>query len=231
MQEHEDVTKMDQVERLMQRPILYDNIDGAGELALGFFLLGYTLLRWLPIHARWWHRYGVLLGFLLLIAAIHYGVKAIKTHITYPRTGFVEYRKRGYVWKGAIVGVVVGLFIGLGIVLVAHSHWVAGCSHWVLRMPAALFGLIFAAGYAYKIASTVRWKSAVAAVMAICSVEIALLPQGAIRAMMGRNSAFATAFGALRLTFAFYGAILLISGGISFVLYLRNTHPAAEAAE
>ena len=82
MQEREDVTKADQVERLMKRPLLYNNVDGVGELGLGVMFLVSALLEWLPIHASWWHRYGSCLGFLLLIVAIHYGVKAIKTHIT-----------------------------------------------------------------------------------------------------------------------------------------------------
>jgi lysylphosphatidylglycerol synthetase-like protein (DUF2156 family) len=235
MQEHEEVTKMDQVERLMQRPLLYNNIDGVGELALGFFFLGYVLIQRLPFHSSIWRRYGVLLGFLLLIAAIHYGVKAIKKHITYPRTGFVEYQKRGYIWKGAIAGAVVGLFFGLILVLAARSHWKIGPSHWILTTPAALIGLVLTAGYAYKIAKAVRWKWAVAAAMAISSVAIAMIPEGVIGAAVGRRSAAVTThewiFGALLLTFAFYGAILLISGGISFVLYLRHTQPAAETEE
>ena len=38
-------------------------------------------------------------------------------------------------------------------------------------------------------------------------------------------------FGALWLTLILYGAILTISGAISFVLYLRHTQPPIQAAE
>jgi hypothetical protein len=67
--------------------------------------------------------------------------------------------------------------------------------------------------------------------MAICSVAIAMLPAG----LVGSQS-WSTMFpdnyeGAWLLTFMLYGAILLISGGISFVLYLLHTQPAVETAE
>jgi hypothetical protein len=221
---------MDQVERLMQRPLLYNNIDGVGELGLGFLFLGYALLQWLSIHlpeASMWHRYGSFLGFLLLITAIHYGSKAIKTSITYPRTGYVEYRKsrkRGVSWRGMILGAIVGSLLGTGFALVHRSHW-------GMTTLAALFGLVLAAGYAWRIARTVPWKWAVVAVMAICSVMIAMLPAGLVGSQSWSAMFPDNIKGAWLLTFAFYGAILLISGGISFVLYLRNTHPAAEAAE
>ncbi len=235
MQGRAEVTKMDQVERLMKRPILYNNIDGVGEFGLGFMFLGSALLQWLPIHASWWHRYGSGLCFLLLVCMIHFGINAIKTRITFPRTGFVEYRKRETVWRPMILGAGVSALIAAGLYLVARSHWDIDGSHWGMAMPAALIGLVFAACYAFGLARAVPWKLGVAAAMMICSIEIALLPTGAIRAMVGNTSDAVTAhewiFGALLLTFAINGVFLLISGGVSFLLYVRHTQPAAETAE
>jgi hypothetical protein len=235
MQEYEEVAKMDQVERLMQRPLLYNNIDGVGELGLGCMFLGSALLQWLPIRDIWWHRYGSFVGFLLLITAIHYGIQSIKTSITFPRTGFVAYRKRETVWRPMILGAGVSALIAAGLYFVTRSYWDIDGSHWAMTMPAILLGLVFAAGYAYGIARAVRWKLGVAAAMAICSVEIVMLPMGAIRAMTGNTSAAVTAhewiFGALLLTFVINGVFLLISGSVSLVLYLRHTQPAAETAE
>jgi hypothetical protein len=95
--------------------------------------------------------------------------------------------------------------------------------------------LVFVVFYAYWIARPVRWKWAVAAALAICSVVIAMLPAGVVAAVAGSTSAVATlderSSGALILTITIYGAIFLISGGISFVLYLRHTQPAVETAE
>lgn len=219
----------------MERPLLYNNVDGVGELGLGFMFLGSALLQWLPIHATWWHRYGSFVGFLLLITALHYGVKAIKTHITFPRTGYVAYQKRGFFWRGAIAGGVAGMVCGLSFALSARSHWGIGRSPWSMTTPAALFGLVIAAGYAWRIAREVHWKWAVAAAMAICSVAIAMLPEGVINSLTANRSDFgalvAASMGALPLTFMLYGAILVLSGGISFVLYLRHTQPVTETAE
>lgn len=226
---------MDQIESLLQRPKLYNNVDGVGELGLGSMFLGSALLQWLPIHSSIWHRYGSFLGFLLLIAAIHYGVKAIKTHITYPRTGFVEYRRRDFFWRGMIGGADVGLVFGLSFTLLGKLHLKAAHAHWGLTVPAALFGLVFAAAYAYGMARAVPWKLAAAAAMAICSVAIAMLPASAVELMVGNGPGAAALpewiFGALWLTLILYGAILTISGAISFVLYLRHTQPPIQAAE
>ncbi len=54
------------------------------------------------------------------------------------------------------------------------------------------------------------------------------------RAVAVNTSDFTTLtpnYSAWILTITVYGAIMLISGGISFVLYLRHTQPAAETAE
>jgi len=40
---------MDQIEKLVRRPALYNNVDGVGELGLGFLLLGCGLPASLPI--------------------------------------------------------------------------------------------------------------------------------------------------------------------------------------
>src|ERR1019366_6838516 len=97
---------MDQIESLLQRPKLYNNIDGVGELGMGFMLLGFALLMWLQVHSPGsaiWHKVYVVLPLILLLGSIiDQGSKAIKRHITYPRTGFVEYKKRAKVWPAAI---------------------------------------------------------------------------------------------------------------------------------
>jgi hypothetical protein len=168
-------------------------------------------------------------------AVIHYGSEAIKRHITYPRTGFVKYPKRYTVWLPAVIAFCASALVAMGIAFAARSHWEIGRSHWGLTTPAALIGLAIAAVYAYKVARAARWKWAVAGVMAICSVAIALLPEGAIGSMTGSTSDFgaisSASVGAWLLTITIYGGIFLISGGISFVLYLRHTQPAAETAE
>ncbi len=229
---------MDQVERMMQRPKLYYNIDGVGELGMGFMLLCLALLQWISNHSpagSFWHRYGAFVWFMVLFAVIHYGSKAIKKHITYPRTGFVEYRRQKTRWWLAFtLGGVTAVPIW-GLALVVRSHSELSGSYWGITTPAVLIGFVFVAAYGYGIARSVCWKWAVAGVMAICSITIAMLPAGVVAAIAGSSSAVATlderSSGACLLTITIYGAIFLISGGTSFVLYLWHTQPAVETAE
>ncbi len=239
MQEHEEAAKMDQVERMMQRPKLYNNIDGMGELGIGFMLLGFALLTWLQAHSpagAIWHRMDLFVVWVgLMLLGIHYGSKAIKQRITYPRTGFVEYRKRGGHWRAMILAACVSALIAACLFLVTRSHREIGGSHWGMTTPVALIGLVFVVFYVLHIARSVRWKLVVAAAMAICYVAIAMLPAGVVGKVAGSTSVVATlserSSGAWLLTITIYGAVLMISGGTSFVLYLRRTQPAAETAE
>jgi len=132
---------------------------------------------------------------------------------------------------GGVTAVAIG---GLDCFAV-RSHWDIDGSHWGITTPVALIGLVIVVFYVLHIARAVRWKWAVAAAMAISSITIAMLPAGVVAAVAGSTSAVATfderSSGAWILAITVYGAIMLISGGISFVLYLRHTQPAAETAE
>jgi hypothetical protein len=216
---------MDQLESLLNRPKAYYNIDGVGEMAMGFMCLAYSLLGWLQANApkgSIWHgmpAFMIYIGSMCLI--LHYGPKAIKKRITYPRTGFVEYPKRDTLWRPMILGAVVSAALSAGLMVGLRRHW-------NMTTPAALIGLLFAASYAYGIAriGMARWKWAVVCVVALGSVAIAVLPADVVGALAGHSSVR----GAFLLTFMLYGAVLLVSGGISFWLYLRHTEaPAPEA--
>ena len=154
---------MDQIGSLLERPKAYYNIDGVGEMGIGFMLLSFGLLGWFQVHAPLhsaWHSMWVLfiwVGLMLLI--VNYGSTAIKHRITYPRTGFVEYRKRDAVWLPAFIGAAVAAPISVGASFALRGHW-------DMTAPVLLFGLFLAAVYAYGFARTVRWKWAVACAMA-----------------------------------------------------------------
>jgi hypothetical protein len=161
----------------------------------------------------------------LMGLAIHYGSKAIKKHITYPRTGFVAYRRQDTLWRPLILALGFSALASL-VVLVAVQ------SHWSLTTPASLVGLVLAASYAYGIARAVRWKWIVASGMALGSLVIAFLPARLVSALVGDSwltrRVPATVVAAILLSFVLYGAMLLISGGISFWLYLRHTQAPVE---
>ncbi len=205
---------MDQVDRMLDRPKIYYNIDGVGELGLGFGYLAFALLGSMQLHAPkgsvWHSMYLFIIYVGLMCVIIKYGSKAIKKHITYPRTGFVEYRKLHTFWRLMIMGALTT--VGLSIAL-----W----RHWDLTTLVVLFGLLLAGGYAYGIARTVRWKWLVASAMAFISLLIAVFP----RIWIWLDPSW---IGAFWLTLMLDGALLLISGSISFWLYLRHTQAPAQ---
>jgi len=220
---------MDQVASLLNRPKAYCNIDGVGELGVGFMCLCFALLQWLQIHSPesslWNQVYTLLIFVALMCAVIHFGTKAIKRHITYPRTGFVEYRKKDTVWIPLAIAAAVSAPLSAGVFLAIRHHW-------DIAAPASFAGLFFSASYAYGFARTVRWKWTVALAIACGSLTIAMLPADVIGGV-ARDSWVIHLFparvvGAFLLNIAFYGVLLALSGGISFYLYLRRTRPSAE---
>lgn len=215
---------MEQIESLLKRPFAYNNIDGVGELSTGFMILGFGLLMWLQAHSprgAVWHSMYMLFGYVgAMCLAIHYGTKAVKRRITYPRTGFVAYRKSDRVWRPMIIAFGVSCVASAGLAIAARRHWDG---------PAlgSLFGLFFAAAYAYGFARVVLWKWIVAAAMGLGSLVAVLLPASVLAAVGGDPRATYPASngfaGTYLLSLLLYGALLLISGGISFLLYLRHT--------
>ena len=220
---------MDQVGSILDRPKFYGNIDGVAELGGSVLCLGYALLLWLQIHSSAssvWHRMS-LVAFVGLILVIHYGTKAIKTHITYPRTGFVEYRRRNRRLTG-IIAVALGALVPVGLIIASRRHW-------DITTPASLIGLVFAAAYAYQIARPVRWKWVVVWAMALGSLVIAFLPADVLGVLANDSSAAhpvgAILAGTTLLSLMIYGTMLLISGGISFGLYLSHTEAPAQEGQ
>lgn len=131
--------KMDQVGNLLARPRLYYNIDGLGELGGGVMCLGFALLLWLLMRSpadSVWHQISIFV-FIGLALLIHYGTKAVKTHITYPRTGFVEYRTK---WRTRAISAALSALTAAGWAIVFQRHW-------DISALTPLAGLAFAASY------------------------------------------------------------------------------------
>lgn len=215
---------MDQVRSLLHRPRAYYNIDGVGELGMGVMCLAWALLWWMDVHtpadSLWHQMYFFLIYVGLLSLVLHYGSKAIKKHITYPRTGYVEYRKGRMRW----LAFVTGALASIGFAVAIRRHW--GTT------PVLLFGLFTAGAYVYHLARSVRWKWAVVWAIVLGSFAIALLPAEALEAVAkGQGEDSAQLIGAFLLFLIFYGVLALISGGISFWLYLRHTQPPAQEGQ
>jgi hypothetical protein len=238
---------MDQVGNLLKRPKAYNNIDGTGELAMGFYFLGSALLMWLLLNTpkdAIWHQnmyvfFLIWVGFSgLMNVIISYGIKAIKNHITYPRTGFVAYRRLNGIWMVWML-----IIAGVGAPLIGAGMFLAARSHRDIVIPVFFLGLLLAARYAYHIARRSPWKWAVVLALVLGALVIAVLPIAALpgdvtAALAGESSERARVFakiariaGAFLLLLMLDGTMLLISGGISLWLYLRHTQAPAKEGE
>ena len=218
---------MDQIGNLLDRPRLYCNVDGLGELSGSVMSLGFALLLWVLMVSpadSIWHQvtFFAFVGWALLI---RYGTKAVKARITYPRTGFVEYRRP---WHTRAIAAALGALVAVGL-------GVGLSRHWDMPLLPSLTGLVFAAAYGYHFAMAVRWKWVIVGAMAVASLAIAYLPADVLRALGSESPAAhpfrAKLLGAVLLTFVAYGAMLLISGGISLWLYLRHTPAPAQESQ
>ena len=224
---------MEPTGNLVDRSKQYANVDGVGELSIGVTCLGYALLGWMqmrsPEHSAW---HGMLTLFVYvgaLCAVIHYGTRAIKQRITFPRTGYVEYRKRDTVWLPMILGACVSAMVAAAVSIGMRSHW-------NLTSVASLTGVLFAVSYAWRIARSVQWKWIVAVLLAASSLVVGLLPASALDALIGDSLVTPShmptqAFAAVWLCMTAYGVLTLISGSISFWLYPRRTQPPAPEGE
>ncbi len=219
---------MEQIDNMLARPKRYANIDGLGELTAGIMCLGFAFFQWeqirSPAGAVWHSMYLFAIYFGALIAALHYGPRAIKSRITYPRTGFVEYRKRGRLWLSVASGALAAA--------VSVLIWIAVRHHWDMQMGALIF-LGIAPAYAYRFAKTARWKWAVAAAIAVSSLAIAFISPDSLVDLTGdaRLKPFVRFAGSEMLNLAAVGVLTLISGAISLWLYLRHTQPPVQEAQ
>ena len=209
---------MDRIGNLLDRPRLYYNIDGLGELGGSVMCLGFALLWWPLVRSTAdsvWHRISFF-AFVGLMLLIHYGTKAIKTRITYPRTGFVEYRKPLH---SRAIAAALGALTTVGLAVSFQRHW-------DISMLASLTGLVFGASYGYYFARAVRWKWLIVGAIAVASFVIAFLPADFLSALGSESPAHpdrAKLPGTILLSLLVWGALLMISGGISLWLYVRHT--------
>lgn len=221
---------MEDVQGLLERPKLYDNIDGSTELMLGCMLIGMTAFQWVGAHARqdsiWNKNFTLFILDGLLITVIIYGRRAMKSLITYRRTGFVSYRKPNLGWLGLIGLISAALACGLTF-LTVRRHEIDST-----MLMTIVVGLLMSGSYAYGIARSVRWKWIIAVLLQLGAVVVALLPAWLTSAPFSRSwvAGFNLKFvGSLFLYLTFYAVVLLLSGSVSLGIYLHDTrHDGAE---
>lgn len=175
------------VEQYLERPKQYYNIDG---------------VEWPQMRSpqgSHWRGMPTFLTFMLFVGSIlHYGSKAIKSRLTYPRTGFVAYRQVGN-WPWLAAAVVA--FRGRGSIMI----------------PALLMGLVTAASHGYGFARLERRKWIVTIPAGLAALGMTAWDGWVTRIVAPRATE------SLLLCPVCCGAVLLASGGISLALHLHRT--------
>ena len=217
---------MDDLGKILNRPKEYQNIDGVEELGMSFFTLSCSLLLWVQTHTprtSFWHTFYpmILLGFVMPFVN-YLGGKAIKNHITYRRTGYIEYRGKRKRW------VVLAISFGIAI-LISGGLGMAIRHHFSMSTSFSLFGLVIAAIY-IPFALKVQWKWIVFLAMLGGTLTIAALPADLLDSAANHShfgSALSSqALGAFWLIWTVNGVLFLTSGIVTFCLYLRHTQAA-----
>jgi uncharacterized membrane protein YhaH (DUF805 family) len=180
----------DELQNYMRRPKRYENIDGTGEMSMGVMMLSFALVGCLSAvlpEGALWRKNGLATFEFIPVVMIpiwafqHWGVKAIKKHFTWPRTGYVAYRRSGWPWWKVIVATlaasaVFGAATACLMVLARRFH--------ALSLERAVYLAVLLAAYAFFVFHWSRqqaWKWLVLIFMALGLLSIALVvPGGAV---------------------------------------------------
>jgi len=190
---------------------------GMGMMFLGFALLNH-LQAVLPKDSMWRHGFANLLlffgGVLLMLGLILWISKAIKKHITWPRTGYVAFRRGGkYYWKAIAVASIGGAGSVCLIVLAMR--------HDAMSLVGAVYLAMLVGAYAifiYRFSREHPWKWLVLLFMVLGLFAMTLIFPGKM-VESWQPAMF------------FVGLTWLVSGVATLYLYLRHTQPPAPEAE
>ncbi|KPL80126.1 hypothetical protein ADN00_01825 [Ornatilinea apprima] len=208
----------DPVQQMMKKTQRYWYVDGLAEIGAGalILLLGllYLVVGWLP----WQGVKAILLGLgmpvLLLggMVGVRAWVNRAKQRLTYPRTGYVEYR-RPKTARRWLVLLLSGVVSATTIALLINFMPLLG-----ERFVMALTGLLVFAGMSYLAYQVNLWR--------FLLVGAAALAGGLLASLLNIPDPFNSA-----LFFGVFGAAWLVSGGLTLRAYLASSTPAEEDAD
>lgn len=212
-----------EIQNYVKRPGRYSNVDGTGDIFFGVMYLGFALNSYLqsilPADSIWtnkWHGLVFMQVVLLSVWGLAWwGSKAIKNHITYPRTGYVAYgRDAKSQTLTMLLAVVVSAAVAAGLVLIMRF----GQTHVAVNLSRLGMLSVQAATYAFWVFATSRehrWKFLMVILMALGSLTLSYAGWSRDRFDL--------------VAILFFGFTWLASGGITLYLYIRRTHaPAVE---
>ena len=204
------------IDKVIQRTHRYWYEDGLAEIAAGgmFVSCGLFLVMMRFVRPGSPLACIVAIGFTILVAfgglAISRVVKAVKNRVTYPRTGYVSYRRPESNRRRRIIAASVG--VGLGVLGIVLS--IVDAPTWLMSM-AMVQGLIIGAGLLYigRRLGLTRFYA-----LAFLSALI-----GVVVTLNGFDDALGSAayFGEM-------GLVLTASGLFTMRTYLSQTQPPVE---
>jgi hypothetical protein len=203
------------IEKIEKRTVQSYYDDGLGEIALGLilFLLGGVFIAQTIVRERSaiYQALGILSIIVVLSAALLTGriVRLLKRRITYPRTGYVAFKKKERSPKRRAVAGIVAAIIGASIAVLY------GLSPSVSTLFPAVNGLLLAVAvffFAHKVGLTRFYV--LAAASAVIGIAIAAAGIGEIKG--------------IGFFYMLYGITIAISGVITLVAYLHR-YPRAAA--
>ncbi len=205
----------DDLQKTKQRTLRYWYVDGLSEMVFGFICLLLGGYFWLQLRLP----SGSLVSQMLIIffvlfvlgsgLAFNKAVTAIKSRLTYPRTGYVEYHRpaRKLNWLAAL------LAMGIGLLTVIVINRLPGNTLWMPAMAGLTFSIIMlVVGIRMGLARFYLFG-------------LFFLLLGGGLSMNGIGD-----LGGLRYFYAGAGACLLLSGAWVFLTYLRQTAPPKDGS-
>lgn len=208
----------DPVKDIEKRTQRYWYEDGIWEIGFGLVnaLLGVFYL--LTNQMSWDGPLSIVLAVLQMAVivgsfySINFFVKYLKEHITYPRTGYVIYRRPVGTARVKHIAMVFLMSAGIGAVVGAVTAFNASPN----QMP-LIIGAILASTLGYL---SYRMRLLRLAVNAVLTVLI-----GIAVSLANLSDRLSTG-----VFFAAFGALIFLSGGLTLLRYLRRTRPAADSS-
>jgi hypothetical protein len=226
-----------QIQKIMMRPMKYETVNGAGEIGWGTAMLCFALSSYTSVvlpKSTW--RSGI--GWLLMLCAclaMPLCRWTIKKYVTWPRTGYVAFRRDRNFWIARVVTIVVAVGVSIGLLHLmrpeithlaqspmGHS---SATSPGTLSLTAKIIlvgmGPMNAILYLMMNAVSIRehrWKW-------LLLVLLALGPLGICFFVPGNYIEVS------RPVMLFLGLVCLSSGGATLISFLRHTQPPAPKAE
>jgi hypothetical protein len=191
----------------MKRPSRYAMVDGVGEMGIGIVFAGMSIILRLSVGQRsiWSWKPTVVICLAVLLVLVLLAEATVKSRITFRRTGYVKYRhSRVQTALAVVVAAILAAFISYFL-----KHSPRGEN---LQLLLGSLSMCVLYAYGTKMDQAWRWIVVIAMVLAPL----------ATRSIVSSDPGQWLSTGII-------GICWLVSGLVTFWLYLRRTRPAQGA--